>query len=81
MANPSTAYGFIAIGLVDGSNPTFGVYRNGLINQAAAQKIFQGDVLLPLSGGYFAPVTAEVGGGDVARLTEVRKQMEQALYG
>ena len=31
--------------------------------------------------GFTGWATAEVGGGDVARLTEVRKQMEQALYG
>jgi len=31
--------------------------------------------------GFAGWATAEVGGGDVARLTTVRKQMEQALYG
>lgn len=31
--------------------------------------------------GFSGWATAEVGGGDVARLTEVRKQMEQALLG
>lgn len=31
--------------------------------------------------GFAGWATAEVGGGDVARLTEVRKQMERALYG
>jgi hypothetical protein len=31
--------------------------------------------------GFSGWATAEVGGGEVARLTEVRKQMEQALYG
>jgi hexulose-6-phosphate isomerase len=31
--------------------------------------------------GFAGWATAEVGGGDVGRLTEVRKQMEKALYG
>ena len=31
--------------------------------------------------GFAGWATAEVGGGDVARLTTVRKQMEKALYG
>lgn len=63
MSNPSTPYGFRAVGLIDGSGPTFGVYRRASINPAAGQKMFYGDVLLPISGGYFAPFTSEVGGG------------------
>lgn len=63
MSNPSTAYGFRFVGLIDGTSPNFGVYRRATVNPAAAQKIFYGDVLLPLSGGYFAPFTSEVGGG------------------
>jgi hexulose-6-phosphate isomerase len=41
-----------------------------------------GEVREALSAiGFSGWATAEVGGGDVARLTTVRKQMEQALYG
>lgn len=63
MSNPSTAYGFRCVGLLDGIAPNFGTYRRANVNPAAGQKIFFGDVLLPISGGYFAPFTAEVGGG------------------
>lgn len=41
-----------------------------------------GEVRQALSDiGFAGWATAEVGGGDVTRLTEVRKQMEKALYG
>lgn len=63
MTNPSVGYGFRAVGLVDGSSPNFGIYRGALVNPASAQKMFYGDVLLPISGGFFAPFTVEVGGG------------------
>ncbi len=63
MANSSVAYGFRSVGLIDGSSPNFGVNRQLLINPAAAQKMFYGDVLLPIAGGYFAPFTVEVAGG------------------
>jgi len=58
MANPSIAYGFRAVSLIDGSGmPNFGVFRGALINPAAAQKMFYGDVVAPISGGYYAPAT------------------------
>lgn len=63
MSNPSTPYGFRAIGLLDGFAPTFGIYRAGQINPANGNSIFYGDVLKPLSGGYFDVFTAAVVGG------------------
>ncbi len=66
MANPNTPYGFRAVGLIDGSAPTFGVFRNAGLNAATnTNKIFQGDVLLPLSGGYFDVATVTGGGAAI----------------
>src|SRR6516164_3057667 len=58
MANPTVAYGFRAVGIIDGSGtPNFGVFRRAGINPAAAQAMFYGDVLAPISGGFFAPAS------------------------
>lgn len=65
MSNPSTPYGFRFVGLIDGTNPTFGIYRRGLIQASAATKMFYGDVVAPLSSGYFAPQSVTGGGAAV----------------
>ena len=66
MANPSVAYGFRAVNLIDGSGmPNFGVFRGALINPAAGQKMFYGDVVAPLAGGFFAPATVTGGGAAI----------------
>ena len=62
MTNPSTPYGFTSVGLIDGSAPTGGIYKRGAVNPASSSKIFQGDVVAPLSGGFFA-AQAPTGGG------------------
>lgn len=63
MANPTTGYGFRPIGLIDGASPTFGQYRGAYVNPANTNKIFYGDVMKPLSGGFMDVFTAPVGGG------------------
>jgi hypothetical protein len=52
MANTNAPFGFRYIGLKDGSPGNFGIYT-GRIAQANTNKIFTGDVLKPVSGGYF----------------------------
>jgi hypothetical protein len=63
MANPSTPFGYLDNGLMDGSAPTFGMYT-GTISASNTNKIYGGDVAKPQSGGYFDVFTAAVGGGE-----------------
>ena len=62
MANPNSPFGFLYDGRRDGSPPNFG-NRVGLIASANTNKIFTGDVLKPVAGGYLDVFTAPVGGG------------------
>ena len=60
--NPNAPFGFKCLGQIDGSPPNFG-NRNGLIITTNLHKIFTGDVLKPMSAGYY-DVATEVGGGE-----------------
>jgi hypothetical protein len=62
MANTNAPFGFRETGLIDGVSPNFGM-RTGKIAAANTSKIFYGDVLKPLSGGYY-DVAAVVPGGE-----------------
>lgn len=62
--NQNAPYGFREIGLIDGSQPNFGI-RTGLIASANVNKIFTGDVLKPLGGGYYDVAAVIPGGGPV----------------
>jgi hexulose-6-phosphate isomerase len=57
--------------------------KNGFVDIVSADDdVPWGEVREALAEiGFSGWATAEVGGGDVARLTTVRKQMEQALLG
>ena len=65
-ANPNSPNGFKFITMTEGVTPTYGT-RYGMLNGGASgtgtQAIYQGDVLLPPSGGYFFPASTETGGG------------------
>lgn len=63
MANPSTPFGFLENGLIDGSAPTFGMF-SATISASNTNKIYGGDVAKPMSGGYYDVFTAAVGGGE-----------------
>jgi hypothetical protein len=70
MANPTVGYGFRPVALIDSSGvPNFGAYT-GFINPASAQKIFYGDVLAVLAGGYFAPAAFVGGGGPIGGVAD-----------
>lgn len=62
--NANAPYGFREIGLLDGYQPNFGI-RTGRIASANLNKIFFGDVLKPLAGGYYDVAAVTPGGGPV----------------
>lgn len=61
-ANPNSPFGFRYVGRRDGSPPNFG-NRVGYIANSNTNKIFTGDVLKPLAGGFYDVFTAPVVGG------------------
>ena len=63
MSNPTTPFGFLDNGLMDGNVPNFGIY-SGSIAATNTNSIYAGDIAKPISGGYFDVFTAAVGGGE-----------------
>jgi hypothetical protein len=67
VANTNAPYGFRYVGLIDGTPPNYGLYTGKIIT-TNTNKIFAGDVLKPLSGGYFDVATVVGGGSQVGAI-------------
>lgn len=78
MPNTNAPYGFREIGLVDGSVPNMGM-RTGLIASANVHAIYTGDVLLPVTAGYYDVATVIPGGGPIGGIAVSFTWMSRAV--